>query len=65
MAETVDPKTEMTVEKRAEQMWRVHPKDLDRLGYVYEEGQGAADNPGPRQRFYLDHLKAAVAQAQS
>lgn len=65
MSDTVHPQTPMTLEKRAEQMWRVHPKDLDRLGYVTDHlGRiwDPIEKPGPRERFYLDHLKASVDQ---
>jgi len=56
--DTVSPSEKMTVEERASQMWRVHPKDLDRLGYLPDDSE-----IGTRQRFYLHHLKNAVEQA--
>jgi hypothetical protein len=43
----------MDVKERADQMWRVHPLDLDKMGYQ------------TRKEFYEVHLNAAIEQANS
>jgi hypothetical protein len=45
-----DPGEDMEPAMRAEQMWRVHPNDLDRLRMT-------------RQEFYKAHIDAAIAYA--
>lgn len=72
MIEIVHPTSSLTPEERAYQIWAVHPKDLDRLGYTSEMAQEAnvktSQKPsgyrtlGPRELFILDHIKAAVEQ---
>jgi alpha-amylase/alpha-mannosidase (GH57 family) len=45
------PDERMTVDERSFQMWAVHPKDLDELGFR------------TRQAFFTAHLEAAILQA--
>lgn len=72
----VDPTTLMTPEDRAYQMWSVHPRDLDDLGFTNEAMKNSAvvvDRPdafgapsaklGTRALFYLAHIMAAIDQA--
>ncbi len=45
-----DPQDNMTPEERADQMWRAHPRDLERLGFA------------TRVAFYEAHIRAAIAK---
>lgn len=47
----LNPTRKMSTSKRAQQMWAVHPTDLDRLGFK------------TRIEFYEAHLNAAVRDA--
>ena len=42
------PNVEMDVVERAHQMWKVHPSDLDKMGFRN------------REEFFLAHLNAAI-----
>ncbi len=69
----VEPSSPLSPEQRAHQMWSVHPRDLDRLGFTRE--QAAKDcvhvphhesgrwTLGAREQFYLAHISAAIDQA--
>lgn len=73
MIDIVSPFARMAPEERAFQLWAVHPNDLDRLGYTNDAAKEAnirvPQKPsgqrtlGPRELFYLDHIKAAIEQA--
>ena len=73
MTDIVSPFSTMTPEERAYQLWAVHPRDLDRLGYTNEAAHGAdikiPQKPsgqrrlGARELFFLDHIKAAIEQS--
>lgn len=45
------PNVKMDVKERADQLWRVHPLDLDKMGFK------------TRKEFYETHLNAAIEQA--
>jgi hypothetical protein len=45
------PSEQMAVDERSFQMWAVHPKDRDELGFR------------TRQAFFSAHLEAAILQA--
>lgn len=73
MSGIASPFSTLTPEERAYQIWAVHPRDLDRLGYTNEAAQDAdvkiPQKPsgqrrlGARELFFLDHIKAAIEQA--
>lgn len=70
---TQDPKfppqpavsVEQAANEAAERMWRIHPNDLDRMGYVHKSHGGKHDNP--RAAYYaseiIDVVKLALAAA--
>src|SRR5690606_7245038 len=69
----VNPDSSLSPEERAHQMWSVHPRDLDRLGFTNEAAEKAdvripqepsgARLLGPREMFYLAHIAHAIDQA--
>lgn len=56
---------EQAANEAAERMWRIHPNDLDRMGYVHKSHGGKHDNP--RAAYYaseiIDVVKLALAAA--
>lgn len=69
----VHPSGSMLLAERAHQLWSVHPKDLDRLGFTNKTAEetniklaledGSVWRLGARELFYLAHLDAAVEQS--
>lgn len=64
------PEEVMSIEERCHQIWSVHPRDLDRLGYtnkyaednaiVVNHNGGGIHRLGCREHFYLRHFQEAT-----
>ena len=54
---------ERLAEEAAERMWRIHPRDLDELGFIHKSKGGKYDNP--RAAYYASEIMNVVRAALS